>query len=251
MWQYEVYRYSLVKRFKFETLRKMFKLNKSSRVLDVGSGHGIISKMLSQESDFVYSTEPNKSYLQESKKILDAKRVFNKKAENLQFRNNFFDYVFLLDVLYYTDEKKAISECYRVLKKGGSLIVSFPYSNPTINLKRFKKILGLDLRHEGGIREDYGEEDISSLFAKKFKIVEKRYHDIFLTEIFESLIKSMRRKSKISSQTSVAESNIINSNSFKVYKALYPLIFAICKIDDLFRAMGFKGQGICIRMVKR
>jgi ubiquinone/menaquinone biosynthesis C-methylase UbiE len=251
MWQNQIYKYSLAKRFKFETLKKMFKLEKESRVLDIGSGNGIISKMLSKESDFVYSLEPNKIYFEESKKILNSSRVFNEKAEKIHFKGNFFNYVFLLDVLYYTNEKKTISECYRVLKKGGYLMVSFPYSNPTVNLKKLKRIMGLDLKHEGGIREDYNLEDISHLFLKKFKIVEKRYYNIFLVDFFESFIKWMRRKSKISSQTSVAESNIVNSKSFRFYKLIYPIIFAICKLDNLFEAIGFKGQGICIKMIKK
>ena len=49
-------------------------------------------------------------------------------GEKLPYKSNKFDLVFLFHVLEHVDnEKKTIDEIYRVLKKGGQLVVSSPY----------------------------------------------------------------------------------------------------------------------------
>lgn len=48
-------------------------------------------------------------------------------AENLEFKDNMFDAVLMIEVLEHIyDDKKAINEVYRVLKPNGKLIVTAP-----------------------------------------------------------------------------------------------------------------------------
>lgn len=49
-------------------------------------------------------------------------------ATNLEFEDEFFDIIFLLEVLEHIKEPyKAIKECYRVLKPSGKIVISSPF----------------------------------------------------------------------------------------------------------------------------
>ena len=56
-------------------------------------------------------------------------------GENLSYSNEYFDFIFLGEVLEHSwQPKKLVDECFRVLKKGGNLILDTPniYALPRI-----------------------------------------------------------------------------------------------------------------------
>lgn len=83
---------------------------------------------------------------------------------NIQFRDDFFDYIIINHVLEHIEnEKKAIFELKRVLKPKGKIMLSFPictdidtYEN--LNIKTSEERL-----------DEYGQEDHVRLYGKDFK----------------------------------------------------------------------------------
>ena len=83
---------------------------------------------------------------------------------NIQFKDNFFDYIIMNHVLeHIEDEARAITELKRVLKPNGKLILSFPictdidtYENPDIQTPEERLA-------------EYGQEDHVRLYGRDYK----------------------------------------------------------------------------------
>lgn len=93
------------------------------RILDIGCGTGGMTSFLGRWGT-VIGVEP--SLLARRLCRRRGVRVVAAPAERLPFRGNSFDLVTLLDVLYHrnVNESRALSEAYRVLKPGGTLLVT-------------------------------------------------------------------------------------------------------------------------------
>lgn len=98
--------------------------------------------------------------------------------ENIQFKDNEFDYIICNYVLQYVDDKKALDELKRVLKPGGKIILSVPISRKNEKTKEFipSRQIG-----ESYYRRFYGKdvkkrlEDYTNLNVKKYQCKNDRY----------------------------------------------------------------------------
>mgnify|MGYP000352322874 CR=1 FL=1 len=97
------------------------------RILDIGCGIGIYSEKFFKEGAEVYGIDIDPENIEKAKKIFPGIHFEIAQAEKLPFKDNFFDVVFLHEVLEHVeDDKKAISEALRVLKPGGKIIIFVP-----------------------------------------------------------------------------------------------------------------------------
>lgn len=106
-------------------------LNKN--ILDVGGGCGLLRAFLSGQKNYVI-IDPQVSVLLDSKKSYTLSRVYPfvhdpvdfviGNAEFIPFKSNSFDIVHIRSAIdHFFDPQLAIYEAYRVLAKGGSLIM--------------------------------------------------------------------------------------------------------------------------------
>jgi len=112
-------------RKRIEISKKFASLKDNSIILDVGCKDGYLLKSIrsGNQSCKCYGIEKNPDVL----KIIETCDVRVADVQNLPFENNFFDIVFVLDVLEHVEElDKAIKEIKRVLKTDGSVILSGP-----------------------------------------------------------------------------------------------------------------------------
>jgi len=122
--------FALRARFIFEEVEK----TKPKKVLDAGCGRGFYVNSLSYY-DFIkeiHGIDLNSTYLAIAKNnIIGNKRIFLKQSSiyTLPYPDNYFDFIICSEVIEHVDDKKAISEIYRVLKKGGKLIITVPNIN--------------------------------------------------------------------------------------------------------------------------
>lgn len=98
------------------------------RALDVGCGPGSIAKELSDLGFETYCIDLSLQMLLNSRRNTPtAARVVQCSADALCFQDNSFDLVTAAGVLEYVRcDDRALREMYRVIKPGGSLIVSVP-----------------------------------------------------------------------------------------------------------------------------
>ncbi|MBI2865244.1 MAG: class I SAM-dependent methyltransferase [Chloroflexi bacterium] len=96
-----------------------------SRILDVGCGLGMYMSQFRRFSPEVYGVDVDPAKVAEASASLP--NVHAAPAEALPFDDGSFDVVFLHEVIEHVDDdRKTIQEAYRVLDKGGYLVIYAP-----------------------------------------------------------------------------------------------------------------------------
>jgi len=117
----------------FSIMRTRYNLAKShstkdSDVLEIACGSGIGLGYISENAKKVVGGDIDAdllSYAKETYKGSNKVSVLELDAHNLPFDDNSFDVVLIYEAIYYFPQiEKAFQEVYRVLKKGGKLIIS-------------------------------------------------------------------------------------------------------------------------------
>ncbi|MBI2007269.1 MAG: class I SAM-dependent methyltransferase [Candidatus Blackburnbacteria bacterium] len=107
-------------------IRKYFGgIPKNLKILDAGCGTGLLAKKLAKFGD-VGAIDSSREAVRFSKKR--GVRVLLASVNKLPFKDNFFDLVVSVDVIYHkaVDDKGALGEFFRVLKPNGILILRVP-----------------------------------------------------------------------------------------------------------------------------
>jgi ubiquinone/menaquinone biosynthesis C-methylase UbiE len=139
-------------------------------VLDLGSGEGGTSSILSKENE-VISIDIKLNRLKKQKKSSSLNKI-NGNAVTLPFKNDLFDLIILQDVIEHVNGiDKLLTEVLRVLKKGGYIYLSTPNKYSIINImsdphwgKPFVSLLN--------------REQIKKYFLKYFRKSELNRNDI-------------------------------------------------------------------------
>lgn len=110
------------------------KLGEGDNILDLGCGDGFFLYLLSNLSVKVTLTgfDNDKRVLNNARRNLGPKKLklLYGTAVKMPFSNNIFDKVIMTEVLeHIDDDKKALSEVYRILKLNGVLVLTVPNYN--------------------------------------------------------------------------------------------------------------------------
>ncbi|MAG47646.1 hypothetical protein CL617_03495 [archaeon] len=101
---------------------EQFKELKNSKILDIGSGTGVISNVLSKYSKDVYGVDTFDYRVK--KKTYKFKKV---KDEIIPFKEDFFDVIVSNQVIEHVqDQEKHLREIFRTLKKDGICYLATP-----------------------------------------------------------------------------------------------------------------------------
>ena len=119
--------------------RNYYSKNRSEiKVLDIGCGGGANTWYLATERFNTYAFDGSSSAVEKTKDLIKvmgvSANVIVCDAANLPYEDNFFDVVIDSAVIYANTMQginSIISECCRVLKKGGSLFCSGLFNNET------------------------------------------------------------------------------------------------------------------------
>lgn len=162
--------------------------HKPGRVLDIGCGRGFYTKIVSYFPFVkeIQGIDANPEYVIRAKNnVGNDKRITIQVGSiyKLPFKDNYFDCIIASEILeHLTDDTKAISELHRVLKRGGTLLVSVPNKNYPflwdplnwILEKFFNTHIHKDRWWIAGIWADherlYSVQEIKNRLEKKFSI---------------------------------------------------------------------------------
>jgi ubiquinone/menaquinone biosynthesis C-methylase UbiE len=107
--------------------RMAAELAKGGTVLEVGCGSGMGLPYLQAHARMVVGGDYTMALLKEARRHLPDTPLVRMDAQRLPFLDRSFDSVLMLEMIYYVaDQEAAFSECRRVLKPGGKLMVCLP-----------------------------------------------------------------------------------------------------------------------------
>lgn len=156
-----------------ETFVASADFNKKDLVLDVGTGTGVIAHAIASHVKEVIGLDISQDMLEHSN-WKDNKYFIKRDIRERIFHENVFDKVTARMVFHHItkDTQKAMDECYRILRKGGKMILSEGVP-PTPEIKDdYEKIFKL--------KEDritFLEEDLISIMKKAgFKNIKVTTH---------------------------------------------------------------------------
>lgn len=122
-------------------------LKKGEKVLDCGCGDGFYLHLLSELplSLKITGADFDKNALKSAKKNLQGKKIPLFQADlmrRLPFKSNSFNKIIMTEVAeHLPDDVKGLKEVYRVLKKGGTLVLTVPNHNYPLFWDPVNKIL--------------------------------------------------------------------------------------------------------------
>ncbi len=135
-----------VVRFIFTQFPRDLTNRRRLKILDLGCGAGANTVFLAREGFQVYATDISDNGLKVTGKRLKDNKLKavlkNAAMENQPFPDNFFDGVISYGVFYYNNKEgfqRAVSEAYRILKKGGKAFV-FTRTKSDYRFGRGKKV---------------------------------------------------------------------------------------------------------------
>ena len=147
-------------------------IKKEAKILDAGCGTGGAIKFLNKNNfKNTYGIDFSDQSIKFCK-LNKLKNISKGSVNKLPYKNNYFDAVICLDVLYHegVEPKKALEEFYRVLKKGGLLYLQ----EPAFNL--FKS--GHDIAIKTARR--FTKQELRELVeSSKFKVGTLSYFNVF------------------------------------------------------------------------
>jgi 2-polyprenyl-3-methyl-5-hydroxy-6-metoxy-1,4-benzoquinol methylase len=100
---------------------------KNGDLLDIGSSWGLYLSRMAAYGWKVWGVELNKNAAEYARTTLNSADIFNGSFDDYDCRENFFDVVHMNMVLEHLhDPVECLNRVYKILKKGGQLIISVP-----------------------------------------------------------------------------------------------------------------------------
>ncbi|MCS7247072.1 MAG: class I SAM-dependent methyltransferase [Anaerolineales bacterium] len=116
----------IIPRAQIETLIQYGKFPTEGRVLEVGGGTGRIVQEMNQIQTQIFVLDSSLGMLRVAQSKLAVNLVLGM-AEHLPFAEESFERVILIDTLHHVvDAHQTLSECLRVLRKDGLLLIQEP-----------------------------------------------------------------------------------------------------------------------------
>ncbi|MCK5510476.1 methyltransferase domain-containing protein [Candidatus Parcubacteria bacterium] len=147
--------------------------NKEEKILNIWSRTGNAISYLKKEYPKInlYNLEVSPEMIKITQKKYPNEKLMITDLQNLQFDTNYFDAILSLETLEHSpNPKKLITEFYRVLKPGGTLVMSLPPKTAEIPLKIYE--LFFENHGEGPHRFMPSKEVKNLLKNARFKIIE-------------------------------------------------------------------------------
>jgi SAM-dependent methyltransferase len=157
------------------------------------------------------------------------------RGDRLAFPDATFDRVAVIDMLEHVpDEAAFASELARVTRPRGSLVLNTPHLKRT-RLRRVRHALGQTNEKHGHLRPGHTPERLGELLAPAFALERHSTYSRFFSEAVERLGKESSAKGMVVTGGDLAR----HRKLFRVYGAIYPLVWALTRLDALVPASGY------------
>lgn len=171
---------------------------------------------------------------------------------DLPYQDDYFDSIIYLDVIEHVqDEKKSLLEAYRVLKKGGTLVLSTPNSAAPFTDTFLCEYMH-DHGHMANHRSGFTAAELENLLTNAgFKVEQVGYSNFLLSEILITITKLGYRlkKPKYNSQADVI--GVSKSIAFQIHRLLvFPIGYALGRLEEFLLSSWLPGHCLILRATK-
>lgn len=118
---------------RYNLFRKLCNPKKGSKILEIGCGDGEFTKRLIETKSKILGTDITPAVIERARNEIKGAKFIVDDAEKFSSKDSSIDIVCGISILHHVNYLKAFEQCYRVLKKNGTLFFSEPnYLNPII-----------------------------------------------------------------------------------------------------------------------
>lgn len=171
--------YKYFNKYWIEEIKLMLPRKKFNRALDLGCGTVEFYELVKDYMKSKYiGLDLSADMLEFGRKKYNKIKLIQGDAENLPFRKNSFDFVIGRGIIHHLPNSlKGMEEVYRVVRKGGYVLISEPHSNRVLSI--FRKVYYRFSSHFSEVHKSFLEEEILSLFENVgFKIKKIKFWGI-------------------------------------------------------------------------
>jgi SAM-dependent methyltransferase len=116
-----------------------------------------------------------------------------------------------------------ISECHRVLKPSGRLILCVSHAKRWTVLNPMRNLMGVSAVQRGWVRDGYTEAELFHLLKHCFDVHSVRSYSRFFTELVDTLV--------LSHATKIVEDQLGDDELVRLYSRWYPLYWTAFQLD--------------------
>lgn len=159
-----------------EYLCNELNLNNTSYVADIGSGTGILTKLLVDKCKMIFGVEPNTNMREASVRHLSKYDNFipvNGTSENTTLNDNSIDFITVAQAFHWFNIEATMLEFQRIIKKNGLMILIW---NNRINNTDFLKVYEQLLRQYATDYNEVNHKNISEDTIKR--LYKKNYNKL-------------------------------------------------------------------------
>lgn len=156
-------------------------IKKEFIVLDLGCGNGQNTIKAAKFAKKIYGMDKDNTQLKIAKNLSSLKKIKNAEflegdlEKRLEFKNNQFNCVLMLDILEHLNKRNQfLKGVHRILTPNGLLFVSVP--NKDTSWKILQKKVNINFFSDPDHKLEYSEKEIKKVLVKhKFKIIQFNY----------------------------------------------------------------------------
>ncbi len=241
-WAKALFRRSVLKKRKLASITALLGPTEGLRCLDLGSDNGVVSLLLRERGGRWASADLTEAAVA-SIRSLAGDDVHLVRGDRLPFPDATFDRVAVVDMLEHVpDDVAFVRELARVTKPGGRLVVNTPHLKRTA-LRRLRGMLGQTDAKHGHLRPGYTRAGVRALLTPAFEWERGHSYSRFFSEAVDTALNwGLERLGKKSSAKGIVvtgEDLARYRKLFRVYSILYPLVWALTRLDALVPASGY------------
>lgn len=236
-WPIRLFNKSVLKQRKYREITALLGSYDGLRCLDIGSDNGVISYLLRQNGGSWASADLEDKTVRSIRELVKTD-VYQINGERTPFADDEFDRVVIVDFLeHIPDDEAFIQELFRILKPGGLLIANVPHVKNSL-LRRFRFAIGQTDEKHGHLRPGYTVESLKRLFGDQFSIETSHTYSRFFSEWIDTMIVwavGLVKGKDESKKGLVVTGDDLKAyqKMFKLYALIYPVVWAISKLDYL------------------